>query len=260
MTENNNILEEKKVKKSQKKINIILILFLGVIIVVTILSALYQNVGNVFDMSNWFGSEALDAIPVYIAIGFTILVCFIGAIIPIPVPYAIPITAFTATWLLSKEDAWILIILLVLSAAISNTLGDMLDWVIGRGTQSLISRESHELQNPWSQLILKKPKLIPFIILLFGATPLPESILLTTLGFLKYDKKKTLIYCFLGKVIMMVFFALLGVISLGFLSIFTMEEGGENGWISGVVMLYILWVIIVIMVKYKPKIKEEKEI
>ncbi|MHA1725397.1 MAG: hypothetical protein ACTSYC_12620 [Promethearchaeota archaeon] len=258
MNGQNNNIEESKNQRSQMKINIILLLFLGLIIVVTILSALYKNIGEVFDLTNWFGSDTLETIPIYIAIGFTVLVCFIGAVIPIPVPYPLPITAFTATWLNSNENALILITLLVLSAAISNTLGDMLDWFIGRGAQELLSRESPELQNPWSQLILRKPKIIPLIILLFGATPLPESILLTTLGFLKYNKKKVLLYCFIGKIIMMVFFALLGIVSLSFLSLFS-KESGPNGWISGILMLYILWILIVIMVKFKPKVKDEKE-
>ena len=255
----NKALVEKDLKKSQKKINIILLSFLAVIIIVTILSALYSDIGELFDLTNWFGSGALDSIPILLAFGFTILVCFIGAIIPIPIPYPIPITAFTATWLISNENAFLLITLLVLLAAISNTIGDMLGWGIGRGAQSLLSRESPELQNPWSQLILKKPKLIPLIIFIFAASPLPESILLTTLGFLKYDKKKVLLYCFMGKIVMMVIFALLGVISLGFLSLFA-EGGGESGWISGVITLYILWGIIVVLVKFKPKVNDEKEL
>ena len=136
MNGQNNNIEESKNQRSQMKINIILLLFLGLIIVVTILSALYKNIGEVFDLTNWFGSDTLETIPIYIAIGFTVLVCFIGAVIPIPVPYPLPITAFTATWLNSNENALILITLLVLSAAISNTLGDMLDWFIGRGAQN----------------------------------------------------------------------------------------------------------------------------
>ncbi len=258
MSEQDNGIEKRDNKRSQMKINIILLLFLGLIIIVTILSALYKNIGEFFNLTNWFDSETLEAIPIYSAIGFTVLVCFIGAIIPIPIPYPLPITAFTATWLNSNENAWFLITLLVLFAALSNTLGDMLDWFIGRGAQGLLSKESPELQNPWSQLILRKPKIIPPIILLFGATPLPESILFTTLGFLKYNKKKVLIYCFIGKIIMMVSFALLGIVSLGFLSLFS-EESSPNGWISGIITLYILWGIIVLMVKFKPKLKEEKE-
>ncbi|MFX1256545.1 MAG: VTT domain-containing protein [Promethearchaeota archaeon] len=241
---------------SKIKTNIFLLIFLLIIVIITILSALNPDFGELFSIYNWFNSEALSEVPIWVAIGFTALVCFLGALVPIPIPYALPITIFSAIWIKQYGlSGWILIIVLVLFATLANTIGDLLDYFIGDGTQRVLSKDNPELQNRWSQIILKKPKAIPGVILLFGLTPLPDSLLMVPLGMVKYNIKKTMVYMFVGRFFMLFAFALAGVFALNMLII----EGGDDngtGWIIGVVILYIIWALIVLMVKIKPKEKE----
>ena len=81
-----------------KKIDIFLLVFLAIIIAITILCIINPTFGEYFSVANWFGNKTLSKINVWVAIGFTMLVCFLGALIPIPVPYTIPVTLFAAAW------------------------------------------------------------------------------------------------------------------------------------------------------------------
>ena len=57
---------------------------------------------------------------------------------------------------------------------------------------------------------------------------------------------------------MISFFALAGVFALDFL---LLEGGGESeyGWLVGVVLLYLIWVLIFVMVKIKPELDDNSE-
>ncbi|MFX1394962.1 MAG: hypothetical protein ACFFAH_15520 [Promethearchaeota archaeon] len=248
----------KDFKYSFKKIDIFLLLFLIIIVVITILCALNPTFGEYFSVANWFGSEALGEIPIWVAIGFVMLVCFLGALIPIPIPYALPITLFAAVWFNAFGlAAWGFIILLVFVATLANTVGDLIDYFVGKGAQFVMSKDEPEVQNIWTRIILKKPKAIPAVIVIFGLTPLPDSLLMVPLGIAKYDIKKTFIWMFISRFVMMLFFALAGIYAIEW--IFSEGAGDDPyGWVLGVVFLYVLWVLIVIMVKYK-KPKEEKK-
>jgi len=244
-------------EKDKPKTNIFLIVFLAVIIILTILCVIFPTFGEYFDLGRFFELDALGSVNYWMAIGFVMLLCFIGALVPIPIPYMLPVALFTVAWIEAFNYAWILIIGLVFFSALSNTIGDIIDYYIGRGTERVLSKDDPELQNRWSQTILKKPRIIPFIILIFGISPLPESLLMLPLGMVKYDIKKTVGWMFLGKIIMMLIMALLG---LGFSTIPILAivldfltEGGPTGWITGIVTLYIMWIMIFVMVKYKPK-------
>lgn len=239
-----------------KKTDIFLGALLGVIIIITILAALNPNFGAYFSIENFFETAALDKVPIWIAMLFTMLVCFLGALVPFPIPYAIPVSLFSAVWIKQYGPAaWGLILLLVLLATIANTVGDLIDYLIGEGAQHIATKDNPEAETRWSQIILRKPKAIPWVIVLFGLTPLPDSLLMVPLGMVKYDVKKTMLWMFVSRFIMMFIFALAGVLALDFL---LLEGGGESeyGWIVGVVLLYLIWALIFVMVKIKPEIKE----
>ena len=242
-----------------KKTDIFLGALLGIIIIITILAALNPNFGAYFSIENFFEITALDKVPIWIAMLFTMLVCFLGALVPFPIPYAIPVTLFSAVWIKQYGmAAWGLILLLVLLATIANTIGDLIDYLIGEGAQHIATKDNPEAETRWSQIILRKPKAIPWVIVLFGLTPLPDSLLMVPLGMVKYDVKKTMLWMFVSRFIMMFIFALAGVLALDFL---LLEGSGESeyGWIVGVVLLYLIWVLIFVMVKIKPEVKETSE-
>lgn len=167
----------------------------------------------------------------------------------------IPVSTFSYAWLNPQiQNAWLLIIILTLAAAISNTIGDMLDYIIGLGSEKVLERDDPELQNRWAKLILKKPKAIPWVISLFAVTPLPDSLLLVPLGFIKYPAKKTIFAMFLGKIVMMSSMAIAGIYGIEW---FLALVSGEGSWVSGVILLYFMWLMIFLMVKINPE-KEEK--
>lgn len=239
-----------------KKTDIFLGVLLFLIIIITILAALNPNFGAYFSIENFFETAALDKVPIWIAMLFTMLVCFLGALVPFPIPYAIPVSLFSAVWMKQYGmAAWGLILLLVLLATIANTVGDLIDYLIGEGAQHIATKDNPEAETRWSQIILKKPKAIPWVIVLFGLTPLPDSLLMVPLGMVKYDVKKTMLWMFVSRFIMMFLFALAGVLALDFL---LLEGSGDSeyGWIVGVVLLYLIWALIFVMVKIKPEVKE----
>ena len=231
-------------EKSNLKTNIFLSIFLIIIIIITILSIIFPHIGTFFAVGNWFPN--LEQVNYWIAIAFVMLLCFLGALIPIPIPYMLPVALFTATWINSYDYAWLLIIGLVFFSALSNTVGDILDYYIGRGTEYVLSKENPDMENRWSKIILYKPKLIPGVIVIFGVSPLPESLLMVPLGIVKYDVKKTFFWMFIGKIMMMCIMVGLGIFGLEYLL------SGDNP-LLGIVVLYIIWLMIAFMVKYKPK-------
>ncbi len=244
-----------KFEKFQKtKKDVFLFILLGIITVIAVLAALNPEFGQIFTIQYFFKTADLESVPILLAFGFTMLVCFLGALVPFPIPYALPITLFTAVWLKQYPPlvAWGYIILLVLLATVANMVGDLVDYWIGQGTQYVMSHDDPEAQNRWAQIILSRPKAIPYVILLFGLTPLPDSLLMVPLGMVKYNLKKTMVWMFIGRFFMMLIFALAGVFAF---DLAFGEGSGDNGtgWILGVVLLYVLWVLIVAMVKISPE-------
>ena len=238
--------------KKLEKSDLFLIIFFVIILVITIVSFTYRDMGALLDVSNWFDVDALGTANYWVAIGIVSILCFIGAIIPIPVPYMIPVALFSAAWVAGNvSTSGILITGMVFFSAISNTIGDLIDYYIGRGAEYVLNKDDRELDNRWAKIILKKPKLIPGVILIFGISPLPESLLMVPLGMAKYDVKKTFIWMLFGKIIMMLIMALLGIFAQQFLGLFSGE--GITGLIIGIVSLYIMYFMIVLFFKFKPK-------
>jgi len=238
--------------EKSKKTTIFLIIFLAIIVVITILCIIFPSFGAFFNLGNWFNTVALGSVNYGIAIGFVMLLCFLGALIPVPIPYMLPVALFSAAWIADGSliaIAWLYIIGIVFFSALANTIGDIIDYYIGRGAEHVLSQDDPELQNRWASIILKRQKVIPFVILIFGVSPLPESILMVPLGMVKYNIKKTFFWMFLGKILMMLAMVFLGQILID-LGIF---DEGPVGWIIGIGSLYLMWIIIVFMLKYKPK-------
>ncbi len=126
-------------KETSKKTNIFLIIFLIIIVIVTILCALNPTFGELLAIGNWFDVDGLAAVPFWTVVGFICIVCFLGALIPIPIPYALPITLFSAVWITTFSYAWGLIMIVVFLSAVANSIGDMLDYAVGRGAEYFLS-------------------------------------------------------------------------------------------------------------------------
>lgn len=238
----------KKIKNS----DLFIIIFFVIIVIVTIVCVFNSNVGELLDVGNWFNINNLATVNYWTAIGFVSLLCFIGALIPIPIPYMLPVALFSAAWAVDNVlTAGLFITGMVFFSAISNTIGDLLDYYIGRGAEHVFSQDDPELHNRWAKIILKKPKAIPAVIMIFGVSPLPESLLMVPLGMVKYDVKKTFIWMFIGKILMMLLMVILGLFLQDYLALFTGE--GPVGLIIGLGSLWIMFIMVLFMLKFKQK-------
>ncbi len=242
-------------KKVIKGSDFILLALLLIIVVVHYLAWRFPDFGNKFSMENMFGGDYLNA-PFWLAVGLTMVACFLGALVPIPIPYMISVVTFSYAWANTTPPKIIWIIALIFLAAMGNAIGDSLDYLIGRGTEVVIERDNPELTSKWAKSIQKYPKIIPWILIAFAATPLPDSMLLVPLGLVKYPIKRGLTFFYIGKVIMMSISSIAGIFGIDLIMNLVT---GEGSWQSGIVMLYIIWIIIFLMVFVPRFISAKKE-
>lgn len=196
-----------------KKIDWFLLIFLLIIIILTPIILSNPGFASKFDISG------INLDKYWLVIGFLMLVSVLGALIPIPIPYILP-AAFVAgqyivydqgIYTFTVENALLKVIGIIFFAAIGNALGDFLDYIVGNGAGHAMEKDEPDLSNKWSQRILKHPKAIPGIIVAFGLTPLPDSLLLVPLGVVKYPIKKTLLWMYVGKVGMFLVVTIAGI-------------------------------------------------
>jgi membrane protein YqaA with SNARE-associated domain len=247
--------------KKLKKIDYFLIIFGLVLLILTVILIFNPELGGFLTLERWTSSaETTDLLGGLVAVS---IACVLGAIVPVPIPYIIvvAIVAFNL-WTIPFTVLNILyFIIIVLVSTITNLIGDALDYIIGLGARKLKessaesikvnknnqkkSNEQKGEENRWARIIYSKPKLIPYIIFLFGCTPLPDSLLLMPLGVVKYDIKKTMLWSAVGKLLMMLVVSIVGIVSLS-----TIESlfGGEN-WIVGMAVLWASYFLIILMVK-----------
>lgn len=212
-------------------------IFLVLIVIITILSIdLLLNTSHrkaIEDISKYESFQNLG-----IGLLVTFWVCLVGNLLPVPTPYTF-VVCFSSQPFLQIN---IFIPLLVgFVASLGCLIGELGGYLVGRGASKLISEERTENLKKYQQFILSHPKLAPFLIYLFGLTPLNDDMLTIPLGLIKYDVKKTIFWIFLGKFCLMLIFA------YNLLKICTLI-GGES-WIISIVSLYIIVVLVYLMLR-----------
>jgi len=96
-----------------------------------------------------------------------------------------------------------------LIASFGCVLGEIVTYWIGRTIRPLLSESKQQNMKFILSTLEHRPWVIPFVIYLFGATPVSDDILLIPLGLIKYSPKRTIFFCWLGKFTLMEAFALL---------------------------------------------------
>ncbi|MFB0561658.1 MAG: VTT domain-containing protein [Candidatus Lokiarchaeia archaeon] len=125
-----------------------------------------------------------------------LLVSIIGNVTVIfPVPYVIFL------WFLVLFRPWTNMLLLGIFAGGGAAIGETSAWLIGRGGQELIEDSSYGKRLVRYGDLIERGWGIPLIIL-FAATPLPDDVLLLTLGLTDYSLVKAISASFVGKIIM----------------------------------------------------------
>lgn len=219
------------------KFKIVDFIFLVLIIIITIISIdLLLNPSH---------REAIENISKYkpfqnlgVGLLITFWVCVIGNLLPVPTPYTF-VVCFSAQPFLQMN---ILVPLLVgFIASLGCLVGEMGGYFIGRGASEIISEERKENLNRYQQYLVNQPKIAPFLIFLFGLTPLNDDMITIPLGLIKYDFKKTIFWVWLGKLGLMLIFAYNLVDICSFL-------GGEN-WILSIATLYFTVITVYLMLR-----------
>lgn len=232
-----------------EKIDYFLIVFGVILVVITLLVILLPDeIGSLFSLEIWTNPEStFDLTSGLIAVS---VACFIGALVPFPVPYVLVVSVVAFQLWNQPEIAFLSFILVVLVATVTNIIGDIFDYIIGLGAGKVKEKSSEKESNPeaenrWAKIIYSKPKLIPYIIFLFGCTPLPDSLLLMPLGVVKYSFKKMVLWSTVGKFLMMFVVALAGVIGFNTLN----DLLGGDDPIFGLVILYLSYILVILMTK-----------
>ena len=213
------------------------VFFLTIIIILTIISIDFiVNESHRESIENISKYETFQNLASGLLITF--LVCLIGNILPFPTPYTF-VLCYSASPFLSLN--YFVPLLVGFIASLGCLIGELGGYIVGRGASELISDETKHHLNNLQTYLIEHPKIAPILIFLFGATPLNDDFLTIPLGILKYDIKRTIFFCWLGKLVLMLVFAY---------NLFNICEliGGES-WIVSIVSLYVIVLMIYIIMR-----------
>ena len=224
------------------------IVFLIIIIILTIISIDFLLIEeHRAAITNIWGQELFDTLATGLFITF--IICVIGNLLPVPTPYS---WVVCGGFSLVVTNAFIPL-LFAFIGALGALIGEMGGYIVGRGAAELISDERTENLKNYQQYLIDHPKTAPFLIYLFGLTPLNDDMLTIPLGLIKYSASKTIIWIWLGKFSMFIFMAYnaFGLFDLCGL------VGGEN-WAFTLGTLYFIVIMLYLMVRITPKSKRKK--
>jgi len=126
-------------------------------------------------------------------------------------------------------------IVVALIASLGSLVGELGGYFVGRGASAFISEEQSENLKKYQKFLIEHPKAAPFMIYIFGFTPLNDDFITIPLGILKYSLFKTIFWCWLGKLSLMLVFSynVINICSL---------LGGEN-WVLSIVSMYLITIL-----------------
>jgi len=168
----------------------------------------------------------------------TFLVCLIGNVLPIPSPYTF-VVCFSSLPFLQMNPFIPIIVALI--ASLGSLVGELTGYFVGRGASAFISEERSQNLKKYQKFLFEHPKTAPFMIFIFGFTPLNDDFITIPLGILKYSLFKTVFWCWLGKLSLMLVFSF-NVVNICSLL------GGEN-WILSIVSMYLITILLYLMIK-----------
>ena len=217
-----------------KRMDIIFFIILGIITIISI--------DFILNESHRAFIENIASIPPFqdLASGLliTFLVCLIGNLLPIPTPYTFVVCFSSLPFL--QTNLFIPVIVAFI-ASLGSLVGELGGYFVGRGASAFISEEQTQNLKKYQKFLFEHPKAAPFMIYIFGFTPLNDDFITIPLGILKYSLFKTIFWCWLGKLSLMLVFAynIINICSL---------LGGEN-WILSIVSMYLITILLYLMIK-----------
>nr|MDO8114712.1 hypothetical protein [Candidatus Sigynarchaeota archaeon] len=179
------------------------------------------------------------------------------------IPIGIPAIYLFSKSLPSGDFLWFFLLSFAFVAGFGAATGELGMYVIGRGAgKALKNHEGVKHLQFFVRLITARRALAPFLVYLFGLTPLPDQMIIIPLGVAKYPVKRVILPCALGKGS----FALIIAIGARFLN-----QAGPSGvtiqsLIDEALFLAIVLTVLVIFInvnwepifeKYSPKVMKE---
>jgi len=217
-----------------KRIDIIFIILLIIITIVSIDFIINESHREIIEnISKYPPFQDLTS-----GLIITFIVCLIGNLLPIPTPYTVVVCYSSLPFL--QMNPFIPIVVAFI-ASLGCMIGEIGGYAVGRGASTFISEEQSQNLRKYQKFLIEHPKTAPILIFIFGLTPLNDDFITIPLGMIKYSFLKTIFWCWLGKLGLMLIFSfnLLNICSL---------LGGES-WVISIVSLYLIIVIMYIMIK-----------
>jgi len=171
-------------------------------------------------------------------LSITFLICLIGNLLPFPTPYTF-VVCFSSLPFLSLN--MLIPLLVAFIASLGCMVGEMGGYLIGRGASEVIAEERKINLKKYQTFLIDHPKVAPFMIFIAALTPINDDFITIPLGLIKYSFKKTIFWCWLGKLGLMLIFAYNLLNLCSFL-------GGES-WLLSIISLYIMLVFIYLIIK-----------
>ncbi|RLI66777.1 MAG: hypothetical protein DRO88_00910 [Promethearchaeia archaeon] len=172
---------------------VILIIIYTLVVVVREGTPLYTTIENISQWSRDIGTNSTN----YLLISF--LISIIGnSSVMIIIPYVLVIYTLT----IENPHAWIWIGLL---SGLGAALGEFISYYIGRLIGSVKSVKESEVGEKFHRMkeqFERNPRVVPLIVFVFAASPLPDDMILVPMGLMKYPYYKTFLPCVIGKTIL----------------------------------------------------------
>ncbi|MFH0951653.1 MAG: VTT domain-containing protein [Patescibacteria group bacterium] len=155
----------------------------------------------------------------------------------IPIPYTILLLYLGSTGLS--------IVLLALAAGFGATLGELSSYLVGLGGGALVWRKYGEHFKALKRIIERRPHMMPWVIFLFGVSPLPDDVLLIPLGMIRYNFFKAVIPMALGKIILAGIFTGTGSLASPFIQ--SLVEQTDVPWASFVTVFFVIIAVYLVL-------------
>ncbi|NVM52775.1 MAG: VTT domain-containing protein [Candidatus Helarchaeota archaeon] len=205
----------------------------------------YPQYGAWLDFSTW----KIDKNFLGGTLSMVFLVCVIGNLLPIPTPYTFIIIPAALSF---PSHFW----LIGLIASFAALIGEIVGYLVGRAGHESLKRSDRNIEKieDWKKLINQRPKMVMFLLFIFGATPLNDDNVMIPLGLAGFDFKRTVFSCYLGKLALMMLLAVGGAFGIPWIqNLAGTGTPSEFAWVEGLIIIAITLVIIWIMFKIDVK-------
>jgi len=181
------------IKADKERLAAIIFLTLFVVLII-ILAALNLNMGQIMqNIVSWF-EDKIGLWGIYI--GVFVISIFGNFTVIFPIPYTLALVTVATRPSIGLLDIFIM----GLFAGAGAGIGEASAWLLGRASKEILEESMEKQVNRAKKWVDKR--LAPIIIFLFAATPLPDDAILLFIGLLGYALWKTIIWCFLGKIVL----------------------------------------------------------